>query len=318
MNRSEVCEARATRDNGSISSIAYSECMGNENYNRKNENASRTRQEEDAGTIPRVELTNEENVLYELTGDNAYRVTQIAHAVSDDSRESNNMTEEDLDAVLAAGCMPDGTPLTPELRRALEYMKGEFHDMTDERNFDMFDTGDLSADEITEWARDEHDTTLDQAIQKKEQQKAYEEQEYEKEHPEVAKEEESEERNDDDRKDNDKKKSSEDKDKSSEAMDVLEDPKASPEDKLKAIQDLKEEGHTEIVLFDNGRKIRCRIAVEPVAPGSSRNYVHLFAVDDNGRELIVLRGLEENGHYSRQGTAGYVGDRWSRQDSNIA
>lgn len=319
MSKTEVCEVRATREDGTVSSHAYSECMDEKNNsNQKGENASRTRQEVEAGTIPWVELTDEENVLYELTGDNQYVVGQIAQAVGGDSDESNNITEEDLDAVLEKGCLPDGTPLTPELKRALVYMKDQFNDMTDESLWNVFDTGDLSVEEITEWAQDEHDTTLDQAKQKKEQQRQHDEQveerEQSKEKPEQEKENE---------KDAAKDKcdlSKEDKEKrSASAMDVLEDPKRSSEEKLKAIIELKEAGRSEIELIDNnGKRIRCRISVEPVASGSDRNYVHLFAIDENGKEQIVLRGLEQDGKFSRQGNAGYVGDRWSERDSNIA
>ncbi len=319
MSKAEVCEARATREDGTVSSHAYSECMDEKNNsNQKNENASRTRQEVEAGTIPWVELTDEENVLYELTGDNQYVVGQIAQAVGGDSDESNNITEEDLDAVLEKGCLPDGTPLTPELKRALVYMKDQFNDMTDESLWNVFDTGDLSVEEITEWAQDEHDTTLDQVNQKKEQQRRHDEQKEEREQS--QKEPEQEKENEKDAAEDKNDPSNEDKEKrSASAMDVLEDPKASSEEKLKAIVELKEAGRSEIELIDNnGKRIRCRISVEPVAPGSDRNYVHLFAIDENGKEQIVLRGLEQDGKFSRQGNAGYVGDRWSGRDSNIA
>jgi hypothetical protein len=321
MSKTEVCEARATRDDGTVSSHAYSECMEEKNNsNQKNENASRTRQEVEAGTIPWVELTDEENVLYELTGDNQYVVGQIAQAVGGDSDESNNITEKDLDAVLERGCLPDGTPLTPELKRALVYMKDQFNDMTDESLWNVFDTGDLSVEEITEWAQDEHDTTLDQAKQKKEQQRQHDEQVEKPEQSQEKPEQEQEKENEKDAAKDKNELSKEDKDKlSASAMDVLEDPKASSEEKLKAIIELKEAGRSEIELIDsNGKRIRCRISVEPVAAGSDRNYVHLFAIDENGKEQIVLRGLEEDGKFSRQGNAGYVGNRWSERDSNIA
>jgi hypothetical protein len=316
MNEAEVCEARAMREDGSVSSHAYSECMDDKNNShRKNENASSTRKEVEAGTIPWVELTDEENVLYELTGDNQYVASQIAQAVSGDSDESNNITEEDLDAVLESGCLPDGTQLTPELKRALVYMKDQFNDMTDESLWNVFDTGDLSVEEITEWAQDEHDTTLDQAKQKKEQQRQHDEQLENRDQldtKETEKEDAAKEKCEGDQ-------SKEDKDKrSASAMDVLEDPKASSEEKLKAILELKEAGRTEVELIDNGKRVRCRISVEPVAPGSDRNYVHLFAIDENGKEQIVLRGLEQDGKFSKQGSAAYVGDRWSNRDSNIA
>lgn len=323
MSKTEVCEARATRDDGSISKHAYEECLDEKsNSNRKNENASSTRQEVEAGTIPWVELTDEENVLYELTGDNQYVASQIAQAVSGDSDESNNITEKDLDAVLETGCMPDGTPLTPEQRRALVYMKDQFNDMTDESLWNVFDTGDLSVAEITEWAQDEHDTTLDQAKQKKEQQRQHNEQLEERGQPEKEKKKEEEKKTDtakDESKCDKTEQSKDDNEKrSAAAMDVLENPKASSEEKLKAIMELKEAGRTEVELIDNGKRIRCRISVEPIASGSDRNYVHLFAVDENGKEQIVLRALEEGGKFSRQGAADYVGDRWSGRDSNIA
>lgn len=332
MYRAEACDARAMRPDGSFSQQAYSECIESERENRNDANAQRTQREVDAGLLPRVELTEEENVVYELTGDNAAVVQVIAGAVKDDTGESNNMTEEDVDAVLAAGQLPDGSPLTPELRRALEYVKSNFHDMTDESSWNMFDTGDLTADEITEWARDEHETTLDEAVQKKEEQRAYEEQKNQKNSENERDGEQDDESGEGDHnsaekaksaKDNDAEKSGSKKDEVAEAMDILENPKASPEDKLKAIEALHAAGKEEIVLLDHGKPVRCRIAIAPVAPGSDRNYVHLFAEDENGKERIVLRAIEREGQYYRQVDAhgrplNYIGDVWSGRESSIS
>lgn len=204
--------------------------------------------------------------------------------------------------------------------------------MTDESSWNMFDTGDLSADEITEWARDEHETTLDEAVQKKEEQRAYEEQKNQKNSENERDGEQDDESGEGDHnsaekaksaKDNDAEKSGSKKDEVAEAMDVLENPKASPEDKLKAIEALHAAGKEEIVLLDHGKPVRCRIAIAPVAPGSDRNYVHLFAEDENGKERIVLRAIEREGQYYRQVDAhgrplNYVGDVWSGRESSIS
>ncbi len=164
MSLKEACELDATKESGSFSTIDFLKCMGSSTY-RKENNIQATNSEVAAGTVPKVELTDGENLIVQLTGDNAYRVQQIAGLVRGDTGESDNLTEEDLNAVLTADSL-DGRSLSKDFRRALEYMKDEFHDMTDESNWNFLDTGDLSAQEILDYATNEVDANPTTAMQK--------------------------------------------------------------------------------------------------------------------------------------------------------
>lgn len=101
-------------------------------------------------------------------------------------------------------------------------------------------------------------------------------------------------------------------------IDILQAANGSPQERLAAVAELARLGVNRITLVDsNGDRINCRIQVSRVAPGSERNYVHLFARNENGREQILLRGLEQNGQFTQQqradrSAAGFAGDNWTR------
>lgn len=101
-------------------------------------------------------------------------------------------------------------------------------------------------------------------------------------------------------------------------IDVLQSGRGTPQERLAAVAELARLGISSISLTDsNGDRINCRIQVSRVAPNSDRNYVHLYARQENGREQVMLRGLEQNGQISQQvrtdGTAAaYTGDVWTR------
>jgi len=102
----------------------------------------------------------------------------------------------------------------------------------------------------------------------------------------------------------------------------LADPRASAQEKLEAVEKLHEMGVDKVTLTDEQGIARTfRIQVEPVSPGSSKQYVHLY--DETGR--IVLRGIGADGSYaqevSRKGQkVGYGGDIFSKnnKDSGLA
>ena len=102
--------------------------------------------------------------------------------------------------------------------------------------------------------------------------------------------------------------------------DVLQSKTATPEDKMRAIEALAAQGVTSLTLTDvDGNQTEARIDVQPVAPGSSRKYVHLYGVDENGREHPLMRGLSQNGEYSsevdRSGNkVGFYGSWWKQHN----
>ncbi len=104
-----------------------------------------------------------------------------------------------------------------------------------------------------------------------------------------------------------------------ELVDVLEDGDAEVERKLAVIEQLAKNGVKEITLKDeDGKEIRCQVVVEPVAPGSKRNYVHLFAFDDSGNRNIVLRAIGKDGEYQKErdkseNEVSFVGSWWSKK-----
>lgn len=161
MSLREACEFSATRENGTISPSAYRDCMGSSSY-RRDHNIQATSREVAAGTVPPVELTDGENLIVQFTGDNAYRVQEIAGAVTGDTREAGKITSDDVDSVLASGTL-NGQPLSKDMKRALEYMRDNFHDMTDEGALEFYDTGDLSSQEILDYATTEIDASESEA-----------------------------------------------------------------------------------------------------------------------------------------------------------
>jgi hypothetical protein len=73
--------------------------------------------------------------------------------------------------------------------------------------------------------------------------------------------------------------------------DVLTDPSASAEDRLRAVEALAQSGVSQITLKEpDGRERVCRLEVEEASGG--RSMVHLFTVDQAGRERVVLRGIK--------------------------
>lgn len=101
-------------------------------------------------------------------------------------------------------------------------------------------------------------------------------------------------------------------------IDQLQSGRGTAQERLAAVQELARLGVNRVTLLDsNGRAVDCRISVEPVARGSNRNYVHLFARGENGREQILLRGIGQDGNYTQQQgrnrqAVDYVGTDWNR------
>ncbi|MBC7999326.1 MAG: hypothetical protein IAF58_15355 [Leptolyngbya sp.] len=105
-------------------------------------------------------------------------------------------------------------------------------------------------------------------------------------------------------------------------IDILQSGRGTPQERLAAVTELARQGVTRVTLMDsNGRAVECRIQVEAVARGSNRNYVHLFARGENGREQILLRGIGQDGNYTQQQQANrqaadYTGTNWNRARPN--
>ncbi len=100
-------------------------------------------------------------------------------------------------------------------------------------------------------------------------------------------------------------------------VDILEDKDSTIEKKLAAVEQLAKAGVTEFQMKDaDGKTITCKAVVEPVAAGSDRKYVHLFAIDDSGSQRIVIRAIGNGGKYEKErdnsgNQVGYVGSWWS-------
>jgi hypothetical protein len=101
---------------------------------------------------------------------------------------------------------------------------------------------------------------------------------------------------------------------------VILDPKASAEDKLKAIDTLARQGVQEITLPDAcGIQRVCRLEIEGTG---SKSLVHLFAVGDDGREHVVLRAVKNaDGSFEHErdddgNEVSYNGSWWSSHVGN--
>ncbi len=100
------------------------------------------------------------------------------------------------------------------------------------------------------------------------------------------------------------------------AIGVLQSDQSTPEAQLKAVQDLAAMGVTTLCLTDkDGNPINVRLAVSPIAEGSSKSYVHMFAVDESGNETIVLRAITDGENLLHQrdkngNEVGFVGTKW--------
>lgn len=92
---------------------------------------------------------------------------------------------------------------------------------------------------------------------------------------------------------------------------VLESADATIEQKLGAVEALYVSGVRNFTLNDNGELLEVSINMETVR--GNRDILTLMAQDENGRARPVLRGIDENdGTYSQQGEAGYIGDWWTK------
>lgn len=102
------------------------------------------------------------------------------------------------------------------------------------------------------------------------------------------------------------------------ALETLGSKDASTEDQLQAIKTLVEAGQTTATIKDaDGTELTVRLEVQPISQGSDRSYVHMFAVDETGRETVVLRAVSRGDEFAQQRDANgnpvsYVGSRWSK------
>ncbi|CAN5512906.1 hypothetical protein BH11CYA1_BH11CYA1_27370 [soil metagenome] len=98
--------------------------------------------------------------------------------------------------------------------------------------------------------------------------------------------------------------------------DVLINPSASPEEKLKAVEALGRSGQTSVEIVDkDGSKRNLTIELEKAG---ARTLVHLYANDDQGKEHVVLRGVKNaDGSWQQQQTekgdaVGSYGTWWAK------
>lgn len=100
--------------------------------------------------------------------------------------------------------------------------------------------------------------------------------------------------------------------------------KPDPQKVFAYLDELNKMGVTSITLHDkDGNAFDARIAMDAVAPGSPRSYLHLYATDSSGRERIALRAVAEAGVYSQQRDSkgdyvSFMGDRFARAERLIA
>lgn len=106
---------------------------------------------------------------------------------------------------------------------------------------------------------------------------------------------------------------------SNEALATLSDVNSSTEDQLAAIKTLVAAGQTTATIRDaDGTSLNIRLEVQPISEGSDRSYVQMFAVDENGREMVVLRAVTDGEGFAQQRDANgnfvsYVGRKWGEQ-----
>lgn len=100
---------------------------------------------------------------------------------------------------------------------------------------------------------------------------------------------------------------------------VLENPDSSTEAQLTSILALVRSGNAPTTIKDeNGNDIQVRMEVVPVAEGSDRSFVHMFAVDpETGAEIPILRAINEGNSFEPQRSADgeevpFVGTKWKR------
>ena len=103
------------------------------------------------------------------------------------------------------------------------------------------------------------------------------------------------------------------------ALATLSGADSSVEEQLAAIKTLVEGGKTTATIRDaDGSELTIRMEVQPISEGSDRSYVQMFAVDENGRETVVLRALSDGDSFAQQRDANgnlvsYVGSRWQER-----
>lgn len=103
------------------------------------------------------------------------------------------------------------------------------------------------------------------------------------------------------------------------ALETLGSANASTEDQLQAIKTLVEAGQTTATIKDaDGTELTVRLEVQPISEGSDRSFVHMFAVDESGRETVVLRAVSDGDGFAQQRDAdgnlvSYVGSRWKER-----
>lgn len=106
---------------------------------------------------------------------------------------------------------------------------------------------------------------------------------------------------------------------SNEALATLSDVNSSTEDQLAAIKTLVAAGQTTATIRDaDGTSLNIRLEMQPISEGSDRSYVQMFAVDESGREMVVLRAVTDGDGFAQQRDANgnfvsYVGRKWGEQ-----
>ena len=102
-------------------------------------------------------------------------------------------------------------------------------------------------------------------------------------------------------------------------QDVLTNPQASAQEKLRAITELGRSGVESVTLTDqDGTKRECRVELEQCG---GKTLVHLFTQDQNGKERVILRGVEsKDGTFSHETGKGgravsFTGTWWSKHMS---
>ncbi len=103
------------------------------------------------------------------------------------------------------------------------------------------------------------------------------------------------------------------------AWSSLQVPGIAPEAKLKAITTLVAAGQTSVSIKDaDGTVLNVRLEVSPISEGSSKNFVHMFAVDPaTGKETVMMRALTDGTNFFKQRDAngeevGFIGSKWMK------
>ncbi|MBA3857805.1 MAG: hypothetical protein C0507_12930 [Cyanobacteria bacterium PR.3.49] len=107
-------------------------------------------------------------------------------------------------------------------------------------------------------------------------------------------------------------------DEPSEYLRDLQDKDSTVEEQLTAVKALVAAGQTTATIEDaDGNPLTVRMDVQPVSEGSDRSYVHLYAVDESGRETVILRAITDGDGFAQQrdgngNPVSYVGRKWSQ------